>query len=64
MRLICLLMESRLLKHFPDGSFGLCILDIMMPEMDGITLAKEIRQTKSQNSDYFSYSKKPERRYY
>jgi two-component system, OmpR family, response regulator len=31
------------LEAFRNKSFGLCILDIMMPEMDGITLAKEIR---------------------
>jgi two-component system, OmpR family, response regulator len=31
------------LKAFPTGLFGLCILDIMMPEMDGLTLAKKIR---------------------
>jgi two-component system, OmpR family, response regulator len=33
------------LEAFSSGSFGLCILDIMMPEMDGLTLAKEIRLT-------------------
>lgn len=32
------------LEAFRNKSFDLCILDIMMPEMDGITLAKEIRQ--------------------
>jgi two-component system OmpR family response regulator len=31
------------LDGFSRGVFGLCILDIMMPEMDGLTLAKEIR---------------------
>ena len=31
------------LDAFRNKSFDLCILDIMMPEMDGITLASEIR---------------------
>jgi DNA-binding response OmpR family regulator len=35
------------MEAFPAGSFGLCILDIMMPEMDGITLAGEIRRIDS-----------------
>lgn len=36
------------LETFSSGTFGLCILDIMMPEMDGLTLAKAIR---AQNPD-------------
>ena len=32
------------LENFKKGKFDLCILDIMMPEMDGFTLAKEIRK--------------------
>ena len=34
---------SLALEAFSKSSYGLCILDIMMPEMDGITLAKTIR---------------------
>lgn len=33
------------LEAFRTKTFDLCILDIMMPEMDGITLAKEIHST-------------------
>ena len=34
---------TRALEAFSDSDFDICIFDIMMPEMDGITLAKEIR---------------------
>jgi len=32
------------LKHFNQGIFDICILDIMMPEMDGFTLASKINE--------------------
>jgi two-component system, OmpR family, response regulator len=37
---------SLALEAFSEKSFSLCILDIMMPEMDGLTLAKELRLLK------------------
>lgn len=32
------------LKLFKENHFDLCIFDVMLPEMDGFTLAKEIRK--------------------
>lgn len=31
-------------EKFKGGKYDFCILDVMMPEMDGFTLAKEIRE--------------------
>lgn len=36
------------LDAFSEGLFHLCIIDIMMPEMDGLTLAKKMRQINQQ----------------
>ncbi|MDD4603072.1 MAG: response regulator transcription factor [Bacteroidales bacterium] len=33
------------LSAFKSGKFDICILDVMMPEMDGFTLAREIKKT-------------------
>ncbi len=32
------------LDHFQSGNYSICILDVMLPEMDGFTLAREIRR--------------------
>jgi two-component system, OmpR family, response regulator len=32
------------LESFKKNDFNICIVDIMMPEMDGLTLAKEVRK--------------------
>ena len=32
------------LQHFLDGTHDICILDIMMPKMDGFTVATKIRE--------------------
>lgn len=32
------------LKTFSENTFDICLLDVMMPKMDGFTLAKEIRK--------------------
>lgn len=38
---------DRALSVFTVGSFDLCLLDVMMPKIDGFTLAKEIRKSDS-----------------
>jgi len=35
---------AKALEAFPSVQFDLCIIDIMMPVMDGLTLAREIRK--------------------
>ncbi|MGA2823268.1 MAG: response regulator transcription factor [Bacteroidales bacterium] len=45
------------LGAFKTYSFDLCILDIMMPEMDGFTLAKEIRKMNSRTPLIFLTAK-------
>lgn len=32
-------------QRFREGQFGLCILDVMLPNVDGFTIAGEIRKT-------------------
>ena len=35
------------LKKFKDNEFDLCLIDVMMPKLDGFTLAKKIRSSGS-----------------
>ncbi len=44
-------------KIFTNGNFDLLLLDIMMPEKDGFTLAKEIRKTNKKVPIIFLTSK-------
>lgn len=36
---------NQALEAFSTGTYNLCLFDIMMPELDGLTLTKEIRLT-------------------
>jgi DNA-binding response OmpR family regulator len=46
---------------FQNGEFDLCLLDVMMPETDGITLARKIRQTNRQIPIIFLTAKNQEK---
>jgi DNA-binding response OmpR family regulator len=45
------------LKAFKNDVFDICICDVMMPEMDGFTVAKEIRKINSQTPFIFLTAK-------
>ena len=44
-------------NEYTNGSFDLCILDVMMPKKDGFTLAKEIRHYDDQTPIIFLTAK-------
>jgi DNA-binding response OmpR family regulator len=46
------------LDHFRKGTFNICILDIMLPHIDGFTIAKEIRQINNEVPIIFLTAKK------
>ncbi|MCX6305471.1 MAG: response regulator transcription factor [Bacteroidetes bacterium] len=45
------------LAAFKSEPFDICILDVMMPEMDGFTLAKEIKKTNNETPFIFLTAK-------
>jgi len=46
------------LDHFRRGTFNICILDIMLPHVDGFTIANEIRQINNEVPIVFLTAKK------
>jgi two-component system, OmpR family, response regulator len=46
------------LEHFRKGVFNICILDIMLPHVDGFTIANEIRQINNEVPIIFLTAKK------
>jgi two-component system, OmpR family, response regulator len=45
-------------EHFRKGLFNICILDIMLPHVDGFTIANEIRQINNEVPIVFLTAKK------
>jgi len=45
-------------EHFRKGSFDICILDVMLPHVDGFTIANEIRQINNSVPIIFLTAKK------
>ena len=52
------------LDAFKNKAFDLCILDIMMPEMDGLTVAREIRLLSPEIPYNISHGKESAGRYF
>ena len=46
------------LDHFRRGAFNICILDVMLPHVDGFTIANEIRQINNEVPIIFLTAKK------
>jgi two-component system, OmpR family, response regulator len=46
------------IEHFRKGLFNICILDIMLPHVDGFTIAREIRQINNDVPIIFLTAKK------
>src|SRR5512133_3077316 len=46
------------MDHFRRGSFNICILDIMLPHVDGFTIAQEIRKINTEVPIIFLTAKK------
>lgn len=46
------------MEHFRKGVFNICILDVMLPHVDGFTIANEIRQINSEIPIVFLTAKK------
>jgi DNA-binding response OmpR family regulator len=50
------------LSIFPETKADICVLDIMLPKMDGYQLAKAIRTDRTRHAHHFSHRKKSGRR--